>query len=90
MIGIDSRSSVKDSPKSDERAKGQRPSEPSQSPRSRTALRSGKSRNAGTAGLLEKNGDDVYTVRRGNPAEAAGQHTEDVIVSVDGKSYSTN
>lgn len=55
-----------------------------------TALRSGKSRNAGTSGLLEKNGDDVYTVRRGNPAEAAGQHAEDVIVSVDGKSYSTN
>ncbi len=58
-------------------------------PQSATEQRSGRSRSSGISGLLKKDGYDVYTVRRGSPAEAAGLRAGDVIVSIDGKPYET-
>lgn len=58
-------------------------------PQTAAEQRSGRSRGSGISGLLKKDGYDVYTVRRGSPAEAAGLLAGDVIVSVDGKPYET-
>lgn len=54
-------------------------------PKTANERRSGKSTSAGIYGVPQKDGFDVYTVRRGSPAETAGLQAGDVIVSADGK-----
>lgn len=54
-------------------------------PKTAAERRSGKNTSAGIYGLAQKHGFDIYTVRRGSPAETAGLQAGDVIVSVDGK-----
>jgi len=52
--------------------------------------RSGRTTRAGTSGLLREDGYEIYTVRRGSPAENAGLQAGDIIVSADGKAVPVN
>ncbi|MEJ7860558.1 MAG: S41 family peptidase [Pyrinomonadaceae bacterium] len=59
-------------------------------PRAAQANKTGKAAGAGIYGLPKKDGYDVYTVKRGSPAETAGLRAGDLIVSVDGKPIQGN